>query len=312
MKAVMMEAFGGQEVLQLKDAPIPEPLEHEVLIHIAYAAVNPVDWKIREGLLKSRLPHEFPLIPGWDASGTIAAVGKNVKNFQIGEEVYAYCRKPTVKDGTYAEYVTFDAAHVAQKPKNISFAQAAAFPLAALTAWQALFNTAHLQSGQSVLIHAGAGGVGGFAIQFAKHIGAKVWTTCSSINQAYVKKLGALHVIDYTKDSFAKQCATEFDVILDTIGGATLQESLALVKPGGHLVSIVEITPPEISAQHHIHISFIFVCPDGNQLEQIAKLVEQGKVQVPDIEEMDLADAAQAQEMSRSGHTRGKIVLKVS
>lgn len=315
MKAVVIESFGGTETLQLKDVPKPVPLDHEVLIQVEYAAVNPVDWKIREGYLKSRLPHEFPLIPGWDASGKIVAMGKNVHNFKVGDEVYAYCRKPTIKDGTYAEFITFDADNVARKPKNISLAEAAAFPLTVLTAWQALFDVAHIKKGQSVLIHAGAGGVGGFAIQLAKHTGADVWTTCSPQNKEYVKKLGADHVIDYTKASFADQLKKEnpdgFDMVLDTVGGTTLKDSIPLVKKQGYIVSIVEVLPPEIGKQNNIHIGFVFVRPNGHQLADIAKLIEQEKIQVPQIHEMNLKDVAKAHDQSKTGHTRGKIVLKI-
>jgi NADPH2:quinone reductase len=315
MKAMIIESFGGAEKLKFKEVPVPVPQEHEVLIQIACTAVNPVDWKIREGMLKSRLPHKFPIIPGWDASGKIEKVGENVRNFHEGDEVYAYCRKPTVQEGTYAEYVTCDAKNVALKPKNITYAQAAAIPLVGLTAWQALFDSAHLKSGQKILIHAGSGGVGSFAIQFAKFAKAEVFTTCSASNHDYVKRLGADHAIDYTKENFADVFRKEnqkFDVILDTVGGKTLQESYPLVKSNGVLVSIVEVPSHEMEVKHHIRTDFVFVRPDGHQLAEIAKLVEQKKVIPPDIREMNLKEAALAQEQNKQGHTRGKIVLKVS
>lgn len=315
MKAVVIESFGGAETLKLKDVPTPSPQEHEVLIQIEYTSVNPVDWKIREGILKSRLPHQFPLIPGWDASGTITSVGINVRNFKVGDQVYAYCRKPIIHDGTYAEFICFDAAHVALKPKNISFAQAAAIPLAGLTAWQALFDYAKLQPGQSILVHAGAGGVGSFAIQFANLTKADVWTTCSSSNNEYVKKLGAAHIIDYTQENFVTAIKREkkdgFDLVLDNVGGKTLTESLTLVKKGGTLVSIVEMLGPEIAIAHKIRTGFIFVRPDGRELKEIASLIEQGKVKPSEITEMSLDEAGKAQEKNRLGHTRGKIVLKI-
>src|ERR1700733_2368139 len=190
MKAMVIEKFGHEEQLHLGDIPTPLPSDNEVQIQVLYSAVNPVDWKIREGLMKNFLPHEFPLILGWDAAGIVKAIGKNVKKFKVGDEVFAYCRKPIVKWGTYAEYVCFDADNIALKPNNINFAEAAAIPLAGLTAWQALFDFAKLKKGESILIHGGAGGVGSFAIQFAKHAGAKVITTASKQNHDYVKKLG--------------------------------------------------------------------------------------------------------------------------
>lgn len=312
---MVIENFGDVAQLKLKEVPTPTPQDHEVLIQIEYAAVNPVDWKIREGMLRSRLPHKFPLIPGWDASGTIKAIGRNVRNFHVGDQIFAYCRKPVVKDGTYAEFITFDAAHIALKPKNISFAEAASIPLAALAAWQALFDFAHLKPKQSVLIHAGAGGVGSFAIQFAKNAKADVWTTCSPKNFDYVKSLGADHCIDYTKGSFTeglkKQNPQGFDLIFDMVGGKNLAESYALVKPGGTLVSIVEMPSQEIAEKNKIRSGFVFVRPDGHNLSHIAKLIESGKVKPPQIQEFQLKDAAKAQELSKEGHICGKIVLKI-
>lgn len=315
MKAMVIDSFGGVDVLKMTEVETPKPKDNEVLIQIEFTAVNPVDWKIREGLLKSRMPHEFPLIPGWDASGIIKDVGKNVRNFRVGDEVFAYCRKPIIKEGTYAEFICFDASQVARKPKNISFAQSAAIPLVALTAWQALFDFAGLKQGQSVLIHAGSGGVGSFAIQFAKHIGAKVFTTCSEANHPYVKKLGADFCIDYNKENFASKVQElangKIDVVFDTVGGKTLRESIAVLKPGGCLVSIVEQVSHEQADKNKIRTGYVFVRPDGQQLEEIARLIDQGKIQAPDIQEMNLADAAKAQEKSKEGHTKGKIVLKV-
>lgn len=316
MKAIVIEAFGESEELKLADIATPQPKDNQVLIAIQYAAVNPVDWKIREGMFKSKMPHEFPLIPGWDAAGIVAAVGKNIRNFKEGDKVFCYCRKPVVKEGTYAEFIACDAAHVTKMPHNINFAQAAAIPLVALTAWQALFDFAKIKKDQQILIHAGAGGVGSFAIQFAKHAGAIVFTTCSEANTDYVKMLGADYAIDYTKEDYIKKIEEltnqKLDVVFDTIGGKTLRDSVVLLKPNGCLVSIVEQIPAEITQNTKLHAGHVFVRPDGEELHEIAKLIEHGKVQPPDIQEMDLKDAAQAQDKSKQGHTRGKIVLKVS
>lgn len=315
MKAVAITEFGGVEKLHLGDVPIPKITDNEVLIQVAYTAVNPVDWKIREGMFKGLLPHEFPLILGWDAAGKITAVGKNVKNFKVGDEVFAYCRKPVVKWGTYAEFVSFDAQHVALKPKNISFAQAAALPLVGLTAWQALFDHAELKKGDTILIHAGAGGVGSLAIELARNTGAKIYTTASVENHPYVKKLGANVPIDYHKDNFVKKIKSlepkGLDVVLDCIGGESLAESYQLVKPGGKLVSIVEQVDQKLAADHKIKASFCFVAPNGKQLQKIADLFSKGKLEAPNIEEMNLSDAGKAQDKIRKGHTKGKIVLKV-
>lgn len=311
MKAMVIEAFGGPEVLHFQDISTPHPHEHEVSIEVHYTSVNPVDWKIREGYLKSRLPHQFPLILGWDAAGVIAEVGSNVRNFKVGDPVYAYCRKPVIQEGTYAEYVCFDAAHVALKPSTISFAEAASIPLAGLTAWQALFDFCHLQENQSVLIHAGAGGVGSFAIQFAKLKNAIVYTTCSSRNFDYVKSLGADHIIDYTKEDFAEVIKEKLDTVIDTVGKETLKKSIPLVKEGGNFVTITEMLDHEVGEKNHIHAGFVFVRPNGTELMEIARLIDAGKVKIPALIEMPIQSANEALELSKAGHTRGKIVLKV-
>jgi NADPH2:quinone reductase len=315
MKAVALEAYGGPGQLRLMDLPVPVPGDDEVLIELAYTSVNPVDWKIREGQLKDRMPNMFPIIPGWDAAGTVKEVGRNVTRFKGGERVFAYCRKPTVQWGTYAEYVTMDARHVALMPKNLSFAGAAAIPLVGLTAWQSVFDSACLDRGQSVLIHAGAGGVGGMAIQFARHVGAKVYATASRRNHDYVRALGAAHVIDYTTENFVDAISRlepdGVDVVLDTVGAEVYRASFAALKRGGYIVSIRQHPDEQLNAQHGVRSGYVFVRPDGEQLGAIAYLIEEGVVRPPEIEEMRLEDAAAAQEKSRAGHVRGKIVLRI-
>lgn len=311
MKAMVIDAFGGPEALHFQEMSTPHPNEHEVSIEVHYAAVNPVDWKIREGYLKSRLPHQFPLILGWDASGVIAEVGTNVRNFKVGDPVYAYCRKPIIQEGTYAEFVCFDAAHVAHKPTSISFAEAASVPLAGLTAWQALFDFCRLKENQSVLIHAGAGGVGSFAIQFAKLKNAVVYTTCSDINFDYVKSLGADYIIDYTKQDFTDVIKEKLDVVFDTVGKDTMKKSIPLVKRGGNFVTITEMIDSELGEKNHIHAGFVFVRPNGTELMEIAQLIDQGKVKIPALIEMPIERATEALELNKAGHTRGKIVLKI-
>lgn len=315
MKAMAITAYGGPEQLRMMELPTPVPGEDEVLIEVVYGSVNPVDWKIREGQLKDRLPNVFPIIPGWDAAGTVKAVGASVTRFKGGERVFAYCRKPTIQWGTYAEYVTMDARHVALMPKNLSFAQAAAIPLATLTAWQSLFDRAGLGSGQTALIHAGAGGVGGMAIQLARHVGAKVYATASRVNHDYVRGLGAAHVIDYACENFVDAIRRlepdGVDVVLDTIGAQVYRASFAALKRGGFMVSIREKPDEPLAAQYGVRAGYVFVQPDGEQLGAIAYLLEEGAIQPPHIEEMRLEEAAAAQERSRAGHVRGKIVLRI-
>lgn len=305
---MVIEQFAEDAPLSLRELPTPEPQDNEVLIRIDYASINPVDQKIRAGLLTSRLPHAFPLILGWDAAGTIAKVGKNVGNFKVNDAVFAYCRKPTMQWGTFAEYVTVDETCVAHAPSSISLKEAAAVPLVGLTAWQSLAS-ANLQKGQTILIHAGAGGVGSLAIQFAKIIGAFVITTCSQKNESYVKNLGADLIIDYTKDDFVVVIQKAFpegiDAVFDTMGGETAQRSLKLLRPKGHFVSILE----HFESTKAFSASYVFVQPNGRELTQIATLIDQGKVQPPAIEVMPLKDAEAGLQKIQTGHVRGKIVL---
>jgi NADPH2:quinone reductase len=315
MKAMVINGFGDSSRLEIAEVPNPQAQADEVLIRVTYAGVNPVDWKIREGMLEGLFPHRFPLILGWDAAGTVAAVGTAVTGFQVDDKVNAYCRKPIVQWGTYAEYVAMASSAVAPMPANLTFAQAAAIPLTALTSWQALFDAGQLKAGQSVLIHAGAGGTGGMAIQLAKHAGATVFTTASAGNHEYVRSLGADHVIDYQRESFVeaiKNGSREgVDLAYVTIGGDVLRNSYRVVKPGGALVTIVEAPDVEEARRLGIRASFVFVEPNGTQLREITRLIEAGRVRPPAIAEMNLEEAARAQELSQAGHVRGKLVLKI-
>lgn len=314
MKAVTLNQFGGVEQLRLTEIPTPQPGANEVQIQVAYTAINPVDWKICSGSFK-KIPHKFPLIPGWDAAGKISAIGKNVTKFKVGDEVYTYCRKPTVQWGTYAEFVCFEAEHVALKPKKLNFAQAAAIPLVGLTAWQGLFDHAKLKQRESILIHGGAGGVGSLAIELAKNTGANIYTTASKNNHDYVKKLGANFAIDYSSEDFVKKIKSSLpegvDVVFDCVGGETLEKSYSILKPKGRLVSIVNKPDEEKCKTYNIVGTTFLVEPNGNQLKQLAELIDQGKLNAPHIKEMPLSQFAEAQEENRRGHTRGKIVLRV-
>lgn len=315
MKAIFIEDFGGAEQLKLGNFPIPLPNPEEVQIRIISSGVNPGDWKIRKGFLEKRLPHHFPLIPGWDASGVISALGSNVKKFKVGDAVFAYCRKPIIQWGTYAEYICYPADHIALKPDNLSFAQAAAIPLAGLTAWQSLFDAVSLKKGESILIQAGAGGVGSLAIQFAKYAQAFVITTARQANHSYVKSLGANIALDYQASSITeeiKKAAPQgLDVVFDTLGGQALKESFSYLKPGGRLVSIVENPDENLAKQFNVQPFYVFVSPNGKELQQIADLIQSGKVKPIQIHEMPLERAAEAQEENRQGHVQGKIVLQV-
>ncbi len=315
MRAMMIDAFGGPERLKAGELPVPEPGDEDVLIALACTSVNPVDWKIEEGLLADMFPHAFPLIPGWDAAGTVSAVGRSVGRFKTGDRVFAYCRKPEIQFGTYCEYVAVHQSAVALMPGNLGFAEAATIPLTGLTAWQSLFDAAKLSAGEKILIHAGSGGVGSLAIQLARHAGATVYTTARAVNHDYVKSLGADAAIDYAKENFVsvlkKREPDGLDVVLDTIGGHVQKRSYEVLKKGGRLVSIVSIPDPDEARPFDVRTAFVFVSPDGKQLRRLAELMESGAVRPPHFEVMRLEEAARAQELSRAGHVRGKIVLKI-
>jgi len=308
MKAVRIHQYGGPEVLQFEDAPRPQPAAGELLIRAHAAAVNPVDWKIREGYAKERIGHSLPLILGWDVSGTVEVIGPGVTRFQKGDEVFT--RPDIARNGAYAEHIVVRESEVAFKPKSIDHIRAAAIPLAALTAWQALFDTGHLSAGQKVLIHAASGGVGSFAVQLAKWKGARVIGTASGRNQSFIMELGVDEAIDYQKTRF-EDVIHVVDVVFDTIGGDVQQRSWRVLRKGGILVSIVSPPPPEEAAKYHVRPGYLFVQPNSTELAEIARLVDTGTVK-PFVETvLPLAEVRKAHELSQTGRTRGKIVLKV-
>jgi NADPH:quinone reductase-like Zn-dependent oxidoreductase len=308
VKAVYIEGYGGREQLKYGDLPMPAVGDSDVLIEVHAAGVNPVDWKIREGYLRQRLSYTFPLILGWDVAGVVKQVGAKVTSFQVGDAVFS--RPAIERNGTYAEYVAVDERLVARMPKNVSFEEAASIPLAGLTAWQALVDTAAVKAGDKVLIHAGAGGVGAYAIQIAKVFGAYVATTASGRNREFVQSLGADEVIDYTQEDFSTRLH-DFDVVLDTMAGEVQRKSFDVLRPGGILVSI--LTPPDadLAAERKVRTGYFFLQPDGKKLAKLGELVEQGKVRPVVGHVFPLAEAAKAHELSETHHARGKIVLKV-
>jgi NADPH:quinone reductase-like Zn-dependent oxidoreductase len=306
MKAVRMHVYGGPEVLKYEDAPRPKAGPGEVLIRVRAAGVNPVDWKIREGYLKQILGHPLPLILGWDLSGVVEGTGPGVTRLRVGDEVYS--RPDISRDGAYAEYIAVKESEVALKPRSIDHTHAAAIPLAGLTAWQSLFDAAQLNSGQTVLIHAAAGGVGSFAVQLAKWKGARVIGTASKRNHDFLRTLGADETIDYTEARF-EDVAHHVDVVLDTMAGDTQTRSWKVLKKGGILVSILTPPSPEEAAAHGVRQAFVFVQPNASQLAEIAKLVDSGKLKAILETILPLSEARRDQEISAGGHARGKIVL---
>ena len=309
MKAVRIHAYGGVETLKYEDAPRPEPKEDELLIRVMAAAVNPVDAAIRQGRLAGVIGGGLPLIPGMDVAGVVEKAGAKIAKFKAGDPVYAYLSFK--EQGGYAEFAIAKENEVAAKPKSLSYEEAAAVPLAATTAWQALIDTAKLGAGQTVLIHGGSGGVGSFAIQIAKARGAKVIATASTANQALLKQLGADQAIDYTTTKF-EDVVKDIDVVLDAVRGDTLGRSYGVVKKGGMIVSITGQPDRAVLEKHGIRGASLMAHPDAQVLEELARLIEAKKIRPIVSQVLPLSEAAKAHEMIATTHTRGKIVLKVA
>jgi NADPH:quinone reductase-like Zn-dependent oxidoreductase len=304
MRAVQQVGFGGPEVLALASLPVPQAQPGEVLLRVAAAAVNPIDWKRREhgrgGL---------PFVPGYDVAGVVVAVGEGVTGWRCGDAAMGWLWRG--RQGGYAEYVPVPVADLAPKPPGLSFREAAAIPLVALTAWGVLFDEGRLQPGQRVLIHAGAGGVGSIAIQLAKRHGAFVITTASARNHDYVRALGADEAIDYAAVDFAS-VVKDVDLVLDAVGGDTLARSVGVLRRGGSLVSIVATPDAAACAAAGIRCAARDLDPAPGTLVRIAEAFARGELRLPVERHFPLAEAAAAQELNRAGRTRGKIVIDVA
>src|SRR3984893_12671816 len=307
MKGIVVHEYGGPQVLKYEDAPRPEPKENEALTRVIAAGVNPVDALIRTGKYAKFFGTTLPLIPGYDIAGIVEKTGAKITKLKASDSIYAY----VLWGGGYAEYAGATEGEATAKPKSLNYIEAAAVPLAALTAWQALVDTAKLSAGQTVLIHGGSGGVGSMAIQIAKARGAKVIATASTANQDLLKQLGADVAIDYTKQKF-EDIAKDVDVVLDSVGKDTLQRSYGVVKKGGFIVSLVARPDPAELEKHGIHGAPLSVTPNSDELAEITKLIDDKKIKVVVSQMFPLIDAAKAQEQAATGHTRGKIVLKVA
>ncbi len=308
MKAIRIHEYGDASVLRYEDVDIPPIADDELLIRTVAASVNPVDWKIREGWLKEMLRHQLPLTLGWDVSGIVASVGKQVAHYKVGDPVY--CRPDLSRNGCYAEYVAVRASEAAPKPRTVSHVAAASLPLAGITAWESMITVGQVAAGQRALIHAASGGVGSLAVQLAKWRGARVIATTSAVNRPMVESLGADEVIDYRTTSF-QQLVRDADVVFDTIGGQVQEDSWSTLKAGGILVSIVSPPSEERARAHGVRSGFVFIQPNAEILRQLAALVESGKVRPIVGAEFSLKDTAKAHALSQSGRAKGKIVIYV-
>ena len=300
MQAVVMHETGDPDVLRYEETDRPEPGEGEVLIRVHAASVNPADWKYRRGFMNTPLP----AVLGIDVSGTVET--SRADGFAEGEEVFGISAS-----GGYAEYSTASAGVIANKPEGVSHEQAAAIPVAGLTAWQALFDRSGLHSGQTALVAGAAGGVGHFAVQFAKVAGARAIGTGSTRNRDFVLGLGAEEYVDYTQYDVG-EAVSGADVALDTVGGDTTASLLGAVREGGILVTIAGDPHEEAARQRGACAGLLVMSPKAEQLARIAELVAGGDVRVEIAEAMPLAEVKRAHELSESGHVRGKLVLSLA
>lgn len=332
MRAALITHY-RQAAPVIQRVPVPTPNANDVLVQIRAASINPIDLKTMAGGLKFLLPYQMPLILGSDFAGIVVAVGTHVTGFQVGDAVYGRPRKHRI--GTFAEYLAVDQADIALKPHNLSFTEAAAIPLVGLTSYQALHDLLHLRPGQRVLIQAGAGGIGTVAIQLAKTLGAKVTTTTSQKNTAFVQSLGADKVIDYHHEDFATTLS-DYDAVFDTLGGPNLLRAFQIVKPGGRVVSISGLPDAKFArsyglpwwkrqliqlASHrltqtakHAHVSyhFLFMKPSHAQLTILTDLIVQERLRPIIDRTFPLTELPEALAYSHQGHARGKIVVTMA
>lgn len=310
MKAVTYDDFGGTDKLKLKTLEIPQLKEGEVLVRVKAAGINPADIAVREGMLKDKLPYQFPVIPGWDMAGIIEERGYSARRFNVGDEVYAYARRPMLQYGTFAEYIAIPESYLALRPKNLKWEESGGIPLAGLTAYQSLFDVGNLEAFQTVLILGASGGVGSFAVQLAKAQHAEVIAVVSKENADYVKELGASYTIDYKQDNIAEQvkeiAPRGVDLIFDCVSGDTLKQSLAALSPRGKLVSTLNNgtdLPEGIDFKH------MLVEPNSRELEHLCEFAEAEKLKVHVSKTYPLEKAAEAFKNIASHHTRGKLVI---
>ena len=307
MRAITYSRFGSADVLELTEQPDPHIGPDTLVVRVKAASVNPVDWKIREGRLHGLIDTRLPAIPGWDVAGVVEQVGLDTTELQVGDEVYGYVRKDTVQGGTFAELVAAPVRTLARKPASLSFEEAAAVPLAGLTAYQAIQRSG-VKEAQTVLVHAAAGGVGAFAVQIATALGAQVIGTASEGNHEFLRGLGA-EPVTYghgLADRVRAVAPGGVDVALDFVGGGAVAASAELLADGG---TITSITDPTARSEHGGQ--YVWVRPSTVDLDALTALFDAGKLSVEIAQVFDLADAAGAHRASEAGHTRGKVVVRV-
>ena len=309
MRAAQIKAYGGQDAVQVNDADKPTAGEGQVLVKVHAAGINPFDWKVRDGQAQSMGQPNFPATLGGDVAGVVTEVGPGVNDFELGQAVYGQAGALSGQ-GSFAEFTPVKATSLAAKPASLDLVAAAALPLASVSAHQALVEHANLQAGQKILIHGGAGGIGTMAIQLAKHLGAHVATTVAADQTDYVKSLGADEIIDYTSQDFAT-IIKDYDVVFDTVGGETFDKSYQVLKSGGIIVSMAHEVDEEQDKKYDVRSISQFTIVTTDRLKAIAKLVDAGALKVQLDKVFPLEQAAEALEYQKTGHPKGKVVLKV-
>jgi NADPH:quinone reductase-like Zn-dependent oxidoreductase len=307
VRAAIYDEYGDAGVLQVRDVDDPPVGPDTVLVRARATSVNPVDWKVRRGYLRGAFPHHLPIIPGWDVAGVVEAVGPAVTTgLQVGDEVWGYVRRDDLHQGTSAELVPAPQRTVARKPPGLSFEEAAAVPLAGLTAWQTLVDALHVRSGDRVLVHAASGGVGHLAVQIAVALGADVVGTASMRNLDYLRSLGAATVVDYAAGPVSEQLEGPVDAVLDLVGGQALADAPRQVRDVRRVASIIE--PDTVLG---LGGRYVFVSPDAEDLDELRGLVDAGKLRVDLAATFPLDRIADAHRLSEEGHTRGKIAVRI-
>lgn len=324
MRTVAIERCGGVEQLRMMEVPRPQPGPGEILVRVAYAGVNPADWKCREGWLAPYFQYRFPFVLGFDAAGVVARVGEGVIGFAVGDRIVACSKQGLGEGGSYAEYMLALAALAAPLPPGCGMAEAAALPTAGITAYEGVFESGRVQPGRRVLVHGGAGGVGSYAIQLARHAGARVAATCGPANLDYVRSLGAELAIDYRRGRIAEDLAAwapqGVDLLLDAVGNGSLPRALELVRPGGVLAPVATLITDEPAhdadgaAQRGVRIvpTMSSYQRSGAQLRELVRLFGEGNLRAPALTVLPLAHAAEAHALAQAGHVRGKLLLEVA
>jgi alcohol dehydrogenase len=314
MKSAQIKSYGGSEVVEINQStPAPnDPSAGKVLVRIKAAGVNPADWKVREGYFQQMIPLQFPSTLGMDFSGIIEKVGKGVSDFEYNDEVYGQASVIRGGSGAFAEMALANADSIAHKPKTLSHEEAAGLPLVGVSAWQALVETIELSSGQKILIHGGAGGIGSIAIQLAKHLGAYTATTVSTNDKQFAKGIGADEVIDYKTQNFEDVLSHDYDAVFDTVGGETYTRSFKILKRGGIIVSMLEQPNQELMDRFGVKATYQFTQVNRERLTKLAQWVDQNNIRVNVDRTFPLDEAGKALDYQRDVHPRGKVVLQVS